>query len=248
MDTLAHSLIQNDKQIRKGMIMDTIYETCHGMFKNYQKIPSLKHTFNTQFNVGEINKICIVEVINKHALEVAESSVNTAVLNVVDFDFSGNLFSEIDKAPDYLINIRTTFNNITNNPYPVKNDECIYTIVSIIKSNDLLTFINGTKIALLTISTSEQQLNNKIMSSDSFISTCSTMETIFQTAIDKKHTTLILSSYGEHHNYPIDDVIKIYNYCLLKYGHLFKKIIFAIPSLVTFEIYNSSIIRPQNID
>ena len=76
-----------------------------------------------------------------------------------------------------------------------------------------------------------------------------TIETLFQTAISANHNVLVLTAFGNTiDDVPQEDIVKIYNHCIFKYGHRFKKIIIAIPiwyGSYLFDLFDNEIIRPQ---
>jgi predicted nucleotidyltransferase len=97
----------------------------------------------------------------------------------------------------------------------------------------------------------ETLLKDNKMNSNDFINTCTIIETVFQTAIARGHPILILTPFGhEEENNPISDIIKVYNYCIYKYGHWFKRIIVAVPTYYpksVFDSYQQNIINPIDI-
>ena len=89
------------------------------------------------------------------------------------------------------------------------------------------------------------------MKSNDYIKMLCTIETIFQTAIAGSHNVLVLTPFGNtEDNVPQEDIVKLYNSCIFKYGHRFNKIIIAVPiwyGTYMFDLFNNEIVRPQNI-
>lgn len=197
------------------------------------------------------------------------NGMNPITVNVVGRDFLGTNLGANDELRDEIINIRTTYSNSFSNTkaFPLKKDECTYLkMVTIIRQsfpmpNSFLPFPQTFRTALITISpiqvnpqtyiNGETYLNGK-MSPNDFVDTLTTIECIFQLAIWKQHPVLILPPFGHNDidNNPVDDIIKIYNYCIYKYGHVFKKIIIAIPKFYPKEIlvkYQEKIVKPMEL-
>jgi hypothetical protein len=94
-------------------------------------------------------------------------------------------------------------------------------------------------------------INNHLRTQD-YADMLSTVEAIFQTAFYSGTEILILTDFGcrEDKN-PLSDIVRIFNNCLYKYGHLFKYIVFSIPILTKEDIdnynyFNEHIIRLQD--
>jgi len=199
-----------------------------------------------------------------------ENQMYPVVVNIVGKNFDGSNLEINDNIRDVLMNIRTTFSNTfpTKTEFPLKKDESTYLkIVTVIRpscpiennQNKFLPITKSFSHSMITVSPIETQkllsgknfIDGKMCSKD-FITTTTTIECIFQLANHKQHQVLILPPFGhnEHDNNPIDDIIKIYNYCIYKYGQYFKKIIIAIPKYYPKEIfdkYNNEIIKPNKL-
>lgn len=194
------------------------------------------------------------------------NGMNPITVNVVGRDFNGSNLGTNEELRDELLNIRTTFSNSFSNTkaFPLKKDECTYLkIVTVIRQsfpmpNSFLPVPQTFRTGLITIAPiqvnpetyvdGENYLDGKMCSND-FVDTLTTIECIFQLALWKQHPVLILPPFGHNDtdNNPVDDIIKIYNYCIYKYGHAFKKIIIAIPKFYPKEIltrYQKNIVKP----
>lgn len=194
------------------------------------------------------------------------NGANPITVNVVGRDFNGSSLETNDELRDELFNIRTTYSNnfLNTKAFPLKKDECTYLkIITIIRpsfpmQNSFLPHHLTFRTALITIAPikvdpstyikGDNYLNGKMCPND-FVDTLTTIECIFQLAIWKQHPVLILPPFGHNDidNNPIDDIIKIYNYCIFKYGHVFKKIIIAVPKFYPREVlarYQEKIVNP----
>ncbi len=78
---------------------------------------------------------------------------------------------------------------------------------------------------------SEKEIKNVklIFSVDTYLILKNKIELIFQTAHFAGNNVIIFNDFGcIIDELPVDDIIDIFNSCILKYGHLFKQIVFAI--------------------
>jgi hypothetical protein len=95
--------------------------------------------------------------------------------------------------------------------------------------------------------------NVRIFSAETYLLFKTKIEVIFQTAHYAGNQVVIFNDFGcIQDNLPVDDFIDIMNSCILKYGHLFKEIIFAIPvrtpkEQLLYEQFMEKMIKPQNI-
>jgi hypothetical protein len=215
-----------------------------------------------------------LDVAEKYADKGVDYSVsnglNPVVVNVVGRDFIGSNLEISEEMRDELINIRTTFNNTMDKSsqaqFPLKNEECSYLkFVTVIRPkypthNSFLPLNQTYRVGMITTCPIkvDKFLSGKTfvdgkMYEENFVDTLTIIECIFQLAIWKQHPILILPPFGHEEkedNNPIDDIIKAYNYCIFKYGHMFKKIIIAIPKYYPKEIYSKyfkNIVKPNEI-
>lgn len=260
-----------DTQYKRTLISQTIAQSKIGMYKSFKTFKSIKFPFQQNFNPGVPNNICTTEVVYDHALDVAElyaekgisytsnNNMNPAVLNVVGKNFSGLNLEANEDIRDDIINIRTTFCNTTghNSQYPLDDNTCVYSkMVIVIRPKNPTSFLSFPQLyrtALITTApiVAKKLLSENKMNSSDFVNTCTIIECVFHTAIARGHPILILTPFGhEEENNPVSDIIKIYNYCIFKYGHYFNKIIVAVPQFYpknVYEAYKTNIINPTEI-
>jgi hypothetical protein len=145
---------------------------------------------------------------------------------------------------------------MNGNPYPLKDRECVYNrYLTVIRDENMnpLDLNNIYRFGIITASpiTKPLLLNDSKMSSEDFINILSSVETVFQTAIYYNHNILLLTPFGHTDDeVPQEDIVKIYNLCIYKYGHRFKYIIICVPKWdgnYLFDLFNDMIIRPQEI-
>lgn len=262
-----------DSKMRSSLIRYTTTYATVGFYRGFPRFKSQRSPFYQNFVPGPPNNICEVEVIYEHVLDVAElyaekgiidystnNKMNPVVLNSVGKEFTGTNLEANEHIRDHMVSIRTTFCNSVGTgcvAYPIKDDECVYTkAVTVIRDKNTLHFLpyNQTyRTAMITAAPIQVEylLSDNRMTANDLAKTCAVIECVFQTAISTKHPVLILAPFGHaEENNPVEDIISVYNYCIYKYGHLFKKIIIGIPSYYPksiFKIYNDGIIRPTEI-
>lgn len=255
---------------KQMLINQNIAQSKFGMYAQCQTGPCIKNHFSQNFNFGEVNNICEVDVINLHAVDIIKDYcqlgfnagfkdgwINPVTMCTVGEDFIGSNYPQSEGIRDDIYNIRTNYNTITknNNPFPLKQSECIYNrFVTVIRDHNLqpITELNNLyRFGLITVSpiNKPKLIDENKMVSTEFIKTMCTIETVFQTAISGSHNILILTPFGNtEDDIPQEDIVKIFNSCIFKYGHKFKKIIVAVPiwyGTYMFDLFNDNIIRPQ---
>ena len=263
-----------DRRFKTSLMNETIRMTKLGPYRFCQKYRPQTNAFMPDFQPRPPQNICEVEVIHEHALDIAEqytdkgflnfntSFVYPAVLNVIGCEFTGSSIETCENIRDDIINLRTTFNNCLGDgsAFPTQKDVCVYSkIVYVIRPKfvtpgSFIPLENIYRVSLITASPiptpKNKLLKDKKMRAADLIDTCTIIECVFQTAIAKNHQILILTPFGKtDENNPTADIIMVYNYCIYKYGHLFKKIIIGIPPFFKedFEEYNRDIIRPAKL-
>lgn len=258
-----------DKSSKRSLINHNLNQARVGWFKNFAKSDSLSIPY-AACDPGKANNICNVKVMYEHALDCAEpyseigaqsftkeNKLNPAVLNVVSRDFTGDNFESSEEMRDEMMNIRTTFcvNPIKHGIYPVKEQQCVHTpYVNVIRPKNpmqLLPWNKCYRVGFITTSPIHQEGIIRKMTSSDYVKTCTIIENVFQVAIGLGHKVLILTPFGhEEDNNPIDDIIQIYNFCIMKYGHKLHSIIIAIPPYYPKELYmkyTQDIIKPNEI-
>lgn len=260
-----------DARYKRTMVNQTISQTKIGLYKAFPIFKSTSCNYTSNFNPGVPNNICEVTIVHEHMLDAVEpyvekginytptNNMNPVIVNVVGREFNGCNLEACENIRDEIINIRTTFSNTigSNPPYPMNEEECVYSrMVTVIKPKYPSTWLphpQTYRVGMITIAPikTDKLLSDNKMTCVDFGKTLTVIECIFQTAIAKGHPVLLLPPFGhEDDNNPVDDIIKIYNYCIYKYGHLFKKIIIGVPphyQQSVFKAYQKDIIKPQEI-
>lgn len=92
-----------------------------------------------------------------------------------------------------------------------------------------------------------------IFSVNTYINFKNKIELIFQTAHFAGNNVIIFNDFGcIADELPIDDIINIFNSCILNYGHLFKQIVFAIfvrtpNEQLVYDTFLEKIFKPQDV-
>jgi hypothetical protein len=258
-----------DKSSKRTLINNNISQSRIGFFKQFSKCESMMIPY-APCNPGKTDNICEVKIIFEHALDVAEqfaevgaqnftkaNKFNPVVLNVVGKDFTGDNFESSEEMRDEMMNIRTTFcaNPMKSGIFPIREKYCVHTpYVNVIRPKDprsLLAWKLCYRVGFITACPIQQNGPVKKFSSSDYVKTCTIIENVFQIAIGLGHQVLILTPFGhEEDNNPIDDIIKIYNFCIMKYGHKFKSIIIAIPPFYPknlYTMYMQGIVKPNEL-
>ena len=214
---------------------------------NYPETLAMTYTACEHSNV---DNICTVSVLHEHCIDIAKryadvgmqsftkyNNANPVVLNVIGKDYRHQEYDE--EIHDHVINIRTSFSKspLQSSIYvPLKNHYCLYTPQAYVirpPDPDVSEFLPPNEMyrtAIISIAPIKQESADiEKFSSQDFINTCTNIECVFQTAISWSHYVLILPPFGLEDNNPLEDTIKIYNYCIMKYGHKFKEIVIAVP-------------------
>lgn len=258
------SINYNDinKNIKINVINQNIYHSKFGVYKHLPIYKPIKITpEQCKIDIPELNKIPQVYIINKHPLNVIEGlghlDTPPCVLHVFNRSFDGTGLQFCNGLKDHTLLLRTNLNVVLSNSnlFPFENTESIYVkSVSIIRGKNLNGLKDNELLNFSLILSAPIYKKNNIsdpVSSDNFIKTISIIDTIFKIAILQHHTVLILTTFGDDDDdkNSSDDLISIYNACILKYGHMFSSIIIAIPEYdnLVYNFYSDKIINIKQL-
>ena len=269
MDKLERDKTKKTKQV---LVTQNISACKLGQYRECAITKALKTNYVNNFNVGEVQNICDVLVVNQHAIDVmiefCDKGVSpqfrdgwmnpVAMCTVNRNEFTGSNFNQSEGITDDIYNIRKNYNMIVSqgNPFPLKDKECVYNrFVTVIRDQNFnpISIPQTYRFGLITTSPEHKPalIDESRMSSTNFLNMLSTLETVFQTAIYYGHNILLLTPVGQTvDDVPQEDIIKIYNSLIFKYQHKFKYIIVCIPEWdgkELFEMYDSYIVQPQRL-
>ena len=252
-----------DIKAKKSMMLQNIY-LCK--FGNLQMLPLMKpskNNINNNFQFHDTNQFCEVYVMkNIHPIIIAKEYIfkkmNPIIMNVVKNDFSGTNIESSENMYDDILNLRTNFFKTINisGLYPLRGSEIVYSpTITVIRNENFI--INPQEFFRINIITAtpitEPKLEDESMNIDDYILTKEIIENIFQTALQTNHDVLILTDFGcRDEKNPINDIVDIFNSCILKYGSIFKNIIFSIAVKeisddAIYHYFNKNIIKPQTL-
>ncbi len=215
------------------------------------------------------------------AKEFCAWNLNPAIINIVNDKYSDNNIENLEGVYDEILNLRTNFQCISrqNNNFPPKENEVIYTPqVIVLRDEQLNPQMNIYKVSFITINSNIDKLKileftedddniseisnssdigkvkiTRILSVKTYVFLKQKLELIFQTAHFAGNQVLILNDLGiVKDKLPYEDIVELLNSCILKYGHLFKEIVFALNSRTNeeqtfYDYLINKIVIPQNI-
>jgi len=198
----------------------------------------------------------IIEVINQHIIKtilLTEDS-KVLVLNLASHHNPGggvksgamSQEEELSRCSDYM----SHSNNNSYNPlYPMSRNEIIFTPnIKVIKDENYnkleLHKIKEFDMLAVAAIRNPRLINNRLSTFDGDI-TFKKIEAIFKFAIIHNYEVLILGALGcEAYHNPPEEIISIFNDCIIKYSNNFRKIIFSIYSIRdnNYEKFNNYIL------
>jgi hypothetical protein len=206
---------------------------------------------------------------NKGLTELKTRKPYPVIINPMYRDFNGNNAKSDDAMPDENIILRTNFAFVVQrqeNLFPVTSDSEIVYANPITAIRDQyyneIPHENLYRTGVICVTPQQPDLiekvkhdgdryeKSKVLSSKHFFKFQTQIETAFQVAAKGGHNSVVISIFDQEFGIPVDDQITIYNYCILKYGHLFNAIIFGIPPYQPqdlVEYIDENIMKPQKI-
>jgi len=260
----------NDRAIKRMWLNQNTYESKIGAYKSLRVFRCAKSEYLSKYKPGVTNSICNVSVINQNHIDILEALLEKGpahlvgpnkplVLLTVGETFTGAHLESEEGLRDPLFVLRTNFSVAckVNDPFPLKNTECAYIpLVTVIRNKmyNFLPYNNLFSYALIISSpiAKPDKIDDDKMNVKDYMHTLQKIETVFQTAIACGHKILILTPYGldDDDDNPIEDTIKIFNYCIFKYGHKFDNIILSVPEYFpdsVYKLYRDNLVNPQEI-
>jgi len=198
----------------------------------------------------------VIIVVNQDIIRtILDEPERCLVLNLACFYIAGGGVvkgsmaqeEEIARKTDYMLH---SYRGI----YPLKLNEIVFTSnVKILKDENYnkinKSFIKEFDMLAVAAIKNPKLINNKFSYEDRNI-TYRKIESIFKFAILYNYEIIILGALGcgAYHN-PVEEIIEIFNECIIKYGNNFKKIIFSVYSQRdriipnNFNLFNNLIIK-----
>lgn len=258
-----------DSKNRKNITQQNNYICKFGPLKNMTNYECCKNVYNDNYDLGDpelYDNFADVYVLKVNTVDISRELVmhnlKPVVINLVNEHFTGGNIDSLEGVYDEDLNLRTNFTIIAkmNNNYPPKKNDVIFTKEVIVLRDDKLNvnqLNNCFKISIITCSTHRKYNLDKNDESklalDEYINLKQKIETIMQTAHLGGNDAVIFRDFGcLEDGLPINDLVEIYNSTILKYGQLFKNIIFCIPiktskDIPIFNYFLKEIIKPQEL-
>lgn len=209
------------------------------------------------------------ELSNKGLSELKTRKPYPAIINPMYREFKGNNSKSDDAMPDENLILRTNFAFVVQrqeNLFPVSSDsEVVYANPITVFRDPFYNEIpheNLYRTGVITVTPQRPDLiekmihdgdryeKMKVLSSKHFFKFQTQMEAAFQVAAKGGHNSVVISIFDQEFGIPVDDQILVFNYCILKYGHLFNAIIFGIPPYQPKDLVDyldEEVIKPQKI-
>ncbi len=257
-----------DQRLCNTLINQNMRQSSVGDYKECPSLNSIKFNF-VEYEPEIGGQICNVSIFNKHPVdiifELSFGGLNvpcqTIFINPIGLNFDGVNFDSFEGIYDVIPFLRTNYAHLIkkNNMFASKKDvDVIYTKnVAIIRDRQY-KFLQLQNVVLMgivmmfppsDIKLMKNKENKNILSSTTFLKIQMIIESAFQVCICDSYPVIVISLYPDELNIPVDDQILIYNYCILKYGHKFKNIIFGIQTndIQLFNYIDSNISKPQDM-
>ena len=257
-----------DQRLCNTIINQNMQQSSVGIYKECPNANSLKFNF-VEYEPEVGTHVCNVSIFNKHPIdiifELSDTGLNipcqTILLNPMGLNFDGINIESSEGIYDPNIFLRTNYGHLikkNSNIFLSKNDtDVIYTKnVTIIRDGNY-KFMGLHNVVLMgvvmlfppnDIQFIKNKENKHVLNSTTFLKLQMIIESAFQLCICDTYSVVVVSIYPIE-NIPIDDQLLIYNYCILKYGHKFKNIIFGIQTndIQMFNYIDSNMMKPQDI-
>lgn len=257
---------RSPEDMRK-MFMKNTYNKARFMYGNsLPPIPDSKLGYYEGFDPGMVESMFKVYVLPSSPLEVVEEfrdeKIKPIIINEIGREFNG-MVSDIENLrgiKDYDMMIKTSLSRTVNikNKYPIERDDhCVYTQIVTTIMDKQFRYYNTLKgrpiysVLTYVIPDGMKKVKENMLTSKDFIRITKNIETLFQSACVTRSNVLILTPYGVDSEVPQEDVIKVYNFLISKYGHHFTHVIVAVSENLgsdIYKMYKEKIINNQNIE
>lgn len=229
-------------------------------------------------NAGSICKVLVqhshpLDIVgtlsNKGLSELKVRKPYPVIINPMYREFNGKNSKSDDSMADENMILRTNFAFVIQRQeglFPVSSDsEVVYSNQITVIRDQFYNEIPHEQLyrtGVITITPQRPDLiekvthdgdryeKNKILASKHLLKFQTQMEAAFQVAAKGGHNSVVVTLFDQEYGIPVDDQIMIYNYCILKYGHLFNAIIFGIPPYQPkdlAEYLDEQLTKPQRI-
>lgn len=209
-----------------------------GSFSTLYRTKDLEHKMEAKYDT------MTVEIQNEDTFEATKKYVsadnNVVILNMAScFKPGGGVEHGAMAQEEELFRRSNYFMSLPRKFYPLNIGDTIYTPkVTVIKNKEYESLAEPFSIAAIAAAALRKPYlkKDKYHPSDKAHMT-TIIENIFKVAYLHKHEILILGAIGcGAYGNPQEEVIEIFNTCLLKYWGCFKHVIFAVYSKRTYDV------------
>lgn len=236
-----------------------------------------RRDFN-RMNINSVCKVLVehnhaIDIVgnltDKGLSALKSNSKYPAIIHPMYRDFTGKNAKSNDAAADENVLLRTNYTFVVQrqeNLFPISHDtEVVYSApITVIRDPfyNLIPHENLYRTGIVTITPAETELIDKqirdgdrydkkrVLATKHLLRLQTQLESAFQAAAAGGHNCVIVSLFDQEYGIPVDDQILLYNFCIMKYGHYFSAVIFAVPTYQPAELkeyIDDTIIKPQRI-
>lgn len=226
-------------RVKREILNQNIHKCNYGEFRKFPKYKAIKSVYDNEFTTIEPNSLPEVSIFKADCLTIGvcymKKKYNPVILNLIDSEYDGANRDTFNGFRDEALYLRSDLyaTMYKRELFPLKNNELIYSQGVLIIRDENFNIVDDVNIISVITSTAikRPKLNDDLFNLDDYKMTFEKIGNIFQAAYITGHDTLILNSFGcnEHDENSISDTIEIYNYYIIKYGHMFKNILFCTP-------------------
>lgn len=230
-----------------------IYNNTKYISERYEKPEkSIKYKYdNLNFNINIFNKTANIKVFNEDTLVITKELYNKTKSNILvlnmasEYKAGGGVENGAMAQEEELFRRTNYFQSLTQNYYPLKDFEAVYTKNVTVLKDEYYQIITPLQCSFIAIAGLRKPIlrNNRYNSIDRDIM-YKKIEMIFKIAIVNNHTNLVLGALGcGVFANPPEEVSDIFNELCQKYCKYFDNIYFAIKSVRdnNFYIFSSKI-------
>lgn len=210
----------------------------NGIFKDVQTFLPITQDFDNNVFIDEPKKIPKINVAsNISVVSIGCGLINPVIMNTIGSEFNFETRDDVVSFRDYKLYLRS---NLCNSLYipkllPLEKPDNVIYIKNVLffRNEQINTVRVPVFISVINVvPVKEPKLIAGRMTYKDYLTTSNTIENFFLLGNMMGHKSIVLSNFGCNNKdkHPCEDIVEIYNYCIIKYGHLFNDI------SITFEI------------
>lgn len=228
-----------DYRVKRDILNHNVF-LCNGQLKPFMINDGqpIKLRYDEVFTCGEPADIPIVYVCEVDSVSVGLKYLidgyKPVIVNIVDEKFDGLSKDKVEDMRDEVLYLRSNLFKsyfYSGKFFPLRESEILYIKDVLFFRDNTMSITKPFKISVITASAiNNPELKDGKFKLKDYELTFDKIGTIFQVGYYMRHDTLIMNGFGcnEKDNNSIEDTIEILNYYIVKYGFIFKNIIFCI--------------------